>query len=341
MGYTVATIGALVANGAEVHVIHWDKKKLTPYRADQCPGVFFYPRSLYGVKEMRSLLDSLNPVLIVVSGWMDEGYLAVAKTARSLRLPVVTCLDNQWRGTARQWLAAFGGHVGYFSQYFSHAWVSGVLQFEYARRIGFSVDHIVFDFYSGDQASFSSAYRRVRDSKFANYPKIFLFVGRLEKVKGIDLLVDAWRMLRRDRNGWDLCLVGNGSLESSLRSEQSLSVLPFMQPKEVVTLVEKAGCFVLPSRREPWGVVLHEFAAGGLPLIATDVVGAAKQFLIPGFNGLLVKPNDVEALALAMKAMMECRDPDLAMMGDRSNQLSMRITPETSAANLLSVRERV
>jgi glycosyltransferase involved in cell wall biosynthesis len=85
--------------------------------------------------------------------------------------------------------------------------------------------------------------------------------------------------------------------------------------------------------------VVHEFAAAGIPLILSDVVGSASTFLIPGLNGYSFMSNDAAGLADKMKYIINSSNDQLFAMSTVSHQLSQRITPQTSAANILSIKE--
>lgn len=337
MGYTMATIEALVKRGAEVHIVYRDHKKLTPYQAPESPNVYMYQRSKMDTKNILHLANELSPVISVVSGWKDKGYMAVAGQLRSHGNIVVTGLDGQWRGTLRQYVAALLGLIGYFSRYYTHAWVAGAYQFEYARRLGFNKNKIIFDLYSADLGLFTNAFKRSLALKKDKYPRRFLFVGRLEPIKGLDVLINAWQSLCRNRDDWELHLIGNGSLKASLQAIAGVYVKDFLPPDLLAEEVAKSGCFILPSRAEPWGVVVHEFAAAGMPLIISDVVGAASTFLIPGLNGYSFKANDADELAEQMFKIINTCDAELREMSLESHKLSTRISPDTSAANLLSI----
>lgn len=340
MGYTMATITALVERGAEVHVVHWDHKKLTPYQAPKLPNVYMYERSAMSVEDITRLTQELAPAITVVSGWQDKGYMAVARWLRSQGCIVVTGFDDQWHGTLRQYVAAALGFFGYFSRHYSHAWVSGVYQYEYARRLGFDKGRIIYDLYSADQSLFPKAFQSSFETKQRNYPHRFLFVGRFEAIKGLDTLFSAWQSLDQKRRDWELHLIGNGSLKTTLQGTPGVIVKDFMQPDKLVNEIADAGCFILPSRGEPWGVVVHEFAAAGMPLVLSDVVGAASTFLVSGLNGYSFKANDAAALAERMQKMIDYSDDELLAMSVASHRLSERITPHTSAANLLSIVDR-
>ena len=341
MGYTMATIRALAEQGGEVHVVHWDHKKLTPYQAPSLPKVHMYKRSETDVVAMNRLAEELSPEITVVSGWMDKSYMKVAKRLRARGKIVVMGLDNQWEGTLRQHVAAAMGRGRFFSRYYTHAWVPGPYQFEYARRLGFCKKRIIYDLYSADVDLFQRAYESGLQAKQQSYPRRFLFVGRFEPVKGLTTLLGGWQALGESKRDWKLHLIGNGSLKQALQAKPGLLIDDFMSAEQLLAEISHAGCFILPSFSEPWGVVVHEFAAAGLPLITSDEVGAASSFLIPGVNGYSFKTNNADELTRRMQQIIESTDQELMAMAKVSHQLSNRITPQTSAANLLSLTELV
>jgi len=337
MGYTMSTIRELAEHGNEVHVVHWDHKKQTPYIIPDLPNVFLYARSKLSVEQINKLAKTIAPKVTVVSGWMDEGYMRAAKQLRIDGLTVVVGFDDQWHGTLKQYLAITLGWLGYFSKFYSHAWVPGLYQFEYARRLGFDKKNIVNDLYSADLRLYNQAYNETIKNKLYNYPHRFLFVGRLEPVKGLNALLKAWQELGAKKGNWELHLIGNGSLKAQLEAASGVVVKDFMQPEQLMHEAANAGCFLLPSRVEPWGVVVHEFAAAGLPLVLSNGVGAASTFLISGLNGYSFKVDDATALANRLHQIINMTDQELHAMAVSSHALSQRIKPETSAANLLSL----
>jgi len=337
MGYTMATIKALVEHGAEVHVVHWDHKKLTPYQAPEWPNVYMYKRSSMTVNDIFHLAQELSPAITVVSGWQDKGYMSVARRLCSKGRPVVTGFDGQWRGTLWQHFAATLGIMGFFTRHYSYAWVAGVYQYEYARRLGFNKKSIIYDLYSADVSLWQKTYQDNRHKKESHYPHRFLFVGRFEAIKGLDILLEAWQSLGQSKCDWQLHLIGNGSLKAQLHAASGVIIKDFKQPDHLVNEINDAGCFILPSISEPWGVVVHEFAAAGVPLILSDTVGSASSFLIPGLNGYSFNARDPHALAKRMRQIIDSSDEELLSMSVASHQLSQRITPQTSAANLLSI----
>lgn len=337
MGYTMATIHALLKTGVEIHVVHWDVKKQTPYRMPGYKNLYKYPRSTQNLDSLKLLAKKIDPEITVVSGWQDKTYLGVSLELRQHGHIVVSGFDDQWHGRLRQYIAATLGCFGFFSRYFSHAWVSGVYQYEYARKLGFKKQEIIYDLYSADLSLFHSAYQLSFTKKSSHYPHRFLFVGRFELIKGLEILLAAWKELGIWRRDWELHLIGNGSLKEKLTATPGIIINNFMQPDKLINEIPTAGCFILPSYGEPWGVVVHEFAAAGLPLILSDTVGASSKFMINGLNGFRFKNGDSKELLDCMRQIIEMNDEELVKMSMASHMLSSRITPETSAANLLGI----
>lgn len=338
MGYTTATIQALVEHGDDVSLVYWDKNKLTPISVTLPPAVNALPRSEMTVRSMVRLAEEFNPELIVVSGWMDKGYLLAVAILKMRGFRVITGLDQQWFGGTKQQILRILGGLGLLRVFFSGAWVCGAYQYEFARKLGIKKQDIAFDLYSADVREITTR----RAESFAREvqtedSKKFVFVGRLEEVKGLRILADAWRKVWSAELNWTLQLIGAGSLEDELSEIDGVELLGFMQPNQLFEKLSSASCFVLPSLREPWGVVVHEFVAMGKPVILSDVVGASSTFMIDGCNGYQVHAGDADGLAEALLSLINASERELAKMGAMSEVLAQRITPEISAASLRSL----
>ena len=147
-------------------------------------------------------------------------------------------------------------------------------------------------------------------------------------------MLEAWDSLKSDREDWDLCLIGGHKIK---RKYAGIIAKDFIQPDNLIKEFTEVGCFVLPSRLEPWGVAVHEAAIAGLPMVLSDNVGSSSTFLINGWNGYSFKFNDTKQLARCMFKIIKAPLLRLQEMGKRSNEMSKRITPETSASNLISI----
>jgi glycosyltransferase involved in cell wall biosynthesis len=152
-----------------------------------------------------------------------------------------------------------------------------------------------------------------------------LFVGQFEERKGLTYLLDAFAAL--DEPTARLRLVGNGSLEAEVArraaTDSRLEVVGYLPQDALPGVLGTARCLVLPSittalDKEPWGLVVNEAMHAGVPVIATDGVGAAAGGLVEhDRNGLVVPERDVPALATALRRLTS--DPALAAtMGERA-----------------------
>jgi glycosyltransferase involved in cell wall biosynthesis len=136
---------------------------------------------------------------------------------------------------------------------------------------------------------------------------LLLFVGRLEREKGIETLLDAWR--RADLGPTArLVLAGEGPLRPR-HDDPSIRALGHVPRGDLPALYAAADALVLPSIPtatflEPWGLVVNEAMHQGTPAIATDAVGAVAGGLVrDGRNGLVAPAGDAEALATRIRAL--------------------------------------
>lgn len=337
MGYQIPVFKELTGKyGAKLHVVHWDHKKRTPYYPPNLENVVYYKRSEYSKKQLIELAISVKPDLVYVSGWMDNYYLHVCRHLKRKGIPVIAGSDTQWNGNLRQ-LVATAIFPFTIKKCFSHIWVAGPYQYEYARKLAFKKQEIIFNCLSADISLFNRAFKTSEKTKNQKYPHRFLYIGRFENIKGIDLLIQAWDNLKAERKGWELCFIGNGPLKSDLIEKSDIILKDFMQPEKLIPEIENSGCFILPSRKEPWGLVLHEFSAAGLPIICSDVCGAAPVFVTPKYNGFIFNSNVVYSLENKMRKIINSSDQELNIMSKNSHEIGQRITPEIVAASLLSV----
>ncbi len=337
MGYQIPIFKEYVEKyHADVHVVHWDHKKLTPYNPPKLENVTYYKRSEYTKHELIKLARNLAPDIAFISGWQDKHYLSVARYLRNERVPVVAGFDDQWKSSFRQRVASL---IFPFTmkKYFSHSWVAGPYQYEYARRMGFKKHEIIFSLLSGNTPLFNKGIKYL-EIKAKDYPKTFLYVGNFRSIKGTDILVDAFKKYRIKYDGnWELICIGNGDLRYLLENVSGIEVIDFTPQDKLVEITKRAGVFVLPSRFDQWGVVVHEFASAGMPLILSENVGASPTFLIEKFNGLGSKNNSSESLAKAMYVISNKSDSELIEMSKNSFLLSKKINPEIAAASFLSI----
>ena len=212
------------------------------------------------------------PDVVFTVGWHNslcrEAALKYSKL-QTLNSKLICCFDMPWEWRLRKVAARFV--LWRYLRQFDAAFVPGVSAARYARWLGFAEAKVF-------RGLFATNTRRFEGQRKGGGG--FLYVGREVPEKGIDVLQDAHERYRAQGGKWSLKIV-NG-----------------VSPDELGAVYADADCFVLASRWEPWGVVLVEAAAAGLPIICTDKCGARHE--VVNGNGLVVKAGDVDAMAEAM-----------------------------------------
>lgn len=136
---------------------------------------------------------------------------------------------------------------------------------------------------------------------------LFLYVGRLEPHKGLQELLDAFRQLQASGKPARLLVVGSGSLLDSLQREAAANVVCSgrLAGERLLEAYAAADALVLPSRFEPWGLVVNEAMAAGLPVVVSERVGCTDDLVIEGETGLVVPAENPAALAQALQQLLE------------------------------------
>jgi glycosyltransferase involved in cell wall biosynthesis len=163
-------------------------------------------------------------------------------------------------------------------------------------------------------------------------PVRFLFAGRLESAKGVATLLDAWNIVPP---GSRLTIAGNGTLAERLgervsRTLAGVDVVGHLDRDALARAYADADVFVFPSVSDPWGLVVNEAMAAGLPIVASSAPGAVDDLVIQGENGIVVAPHDVAGFARAIVGLAGDRERRLAM-GRASVERIARFTPEAWA----------
>jgi len=168
----------------------------------------------------------------------------------------------------------------------------------------------------------------------------FLVSSRFIERKNLHRLIDAYADYRESfqcpvvsvqpeadqESPWDLVLLGTGDGREELEryvKEMGIEGVVFPGFQQIDTLPKwyaSAGAFVHPALEEPWGLVINEAMASGLPVICSRTTGAA-ELIEDGLNGFLFDPRDTRSLSLLLQRMAGLPPAQLALMGENSSRL--------------------
>jgi glycosyltransferase involved in cell wall biosynthesis len=231
---------------------------------------------------------------------------------------------------------------------FHAAIAGGKRQIAYLRDLGFAQSRIasLYDVVDNEYFARQAAEQRRQTSTAALHlpSHYFLSVGRLAPEKNVDGLIRAFALYRKRGGTWSLVLVGDGPLASSLQQQVSEAGLHdsviFAGLKDTRTMMPYyafAGCFMLPSWREPWGLVANEAMSAGLPLIVSNRCGCSDDLLEDGANGYVFDPDQNEQLAGLMSTISGFDAGQRLRMGEKSKEIIARYSLATWAAEVVRI----
>jgi glycosyltransferase involved in cell wall biosynthesis len=288
---------------------------------------------------LRRVLREFAPDVVVAGGWNQPAFWQAARHARRHNVPLLVWVESTLEdarldaGVASRVRHAFVRRAAGFI-------VPGKASRAYVRSLGVPENAIFIAPNAVDLEIFSTGVREAHANREALRREldlkgtVVLYVGRFAPEKGLDVLLDAARGAT-----WSVVLLGEGFLREELErsAPSNVTVGPYVPREALVPWFAAADIFVLPSRSEPWGMVLNEAAAAGLPIVATDHVGAAPD-LVDG-NGSIVSTGDVAELRAAIEHLAndtEARE----RAGRRSLELSETFTPERWAQAVAAAATR-
>lgn len=333
-GFARASFGALCDQGAELLLVHRSATADAPFDDERLGlGVEStrWSDAPPAASALRQQLERFAPDALLVCSWDVGAYRRVASAMRGRTLRILS-MDNPWLGSVKQW----GGRVVapmVIRPAYDAAFLPGERQAAFAHRLGFGDDRILWGVNTCDHRAFAA----VASQRACNPPpRAFLFAGRLVVEKGVDVLADAYRRYRsRTSDPWPLLVCGTGPLEAHLAHAPGVELLGFVQPEWLPAVFGRAGCLVLPSRFEPWGMVIHEATSAGMAVVCSTACGASTRLVVDGYNGEVVPPGNAVRLGDAMVRVSSAADGDRVLMGRRSAELAAQFTPDRWARYLL------
>jgi glycosyltransferase involved in cell wall biosynthesis len=337
-GYVQAGLRALLASGdVELFVVQLSEQvnaQTDLFSDKRCEFIRLHELPRDDMRWLGKALD-FAPSLAIVTGVRDPRYLKAAGQLHRHGTLVVWADDRVLRSPPRDIYQMFLGRVIRLWRDYDAAFVPGHKAAEYAHFIGFPKGRIFQGLYTCD----TGLYRPIGSQRHANahdklWPKVFLFVGQFIERKGLDILLGAYRRYRSMcHSPWELWCVGAGHLRPMLEAQAGVQVLGFLSPQDCAQAMARSGFLLLPSRWDHWGVVIHEAACAGLPIIASRKCYATVELVQDGYNGFTFPAGDVDYLA---RLLLICADDQRArQMGVNSLRLSFRFDPQLFAQQVL------
>jgi glycosyltransferase involved in cell wall biosynthesis len=306
------------------------KKGLEPY--------FLNPTILYK-------LMKYSPSVIIVSGYYNPSSLLAMLYAKCFyRRIILWCESNKYEQRLNYPLTE--AYKRWFVRNCTEYIVPGKASFEYLLSLRAAVEKIWIAPNAVDNDYFRQACDKYRETKEAfkkakGYSeKIILYVGRLIDRKGILDLLKAFQILSREQLDLGLLLVGSGEGEKRYKNFCKTNNIKnvffegFVHQEELPAYYAASDVFVLPTHSDPWGLVLNEAMVCKLPIISSDVAGAAYDLIINGENGYRYEKGNIGELIETLKKVL---NSDRKSMGMKSYEIIQNFSPQRCAAGFLQV----
>ena len=329
--YWISCLRELKNQGNEIFIVAYSFSEIAPFEIESLEDIGeILDRSLISKKDILNKIKKFNPDAIIVSGWKDNLYLNICRYFKKNKTQIILTFDTQLdagfnskflRGRLVVKFIIFLLKI-YLKGAISRVWVPGQRQIKFAKALGFRDKNCWDGLYSCDLQKFSKISIIKNDTKFKIKEKTFLFVGRYVNEKGLDLLVDAYSHYKLNKeNPWKLICAGGGTFPVDTKI-LNIENKGFIQPKYLNDLLLNSSALILPSRYEPWGVIVHEAAAAGLPIIISDACGSSDHLVKDGYNGYIFSSGDYISLAYKMRLLSNQSDEEIRVMGLNSKELS-------------------
>jgi len=259
---------------------------------------------------LARILNERQPDVVISSGYAEAHLLRIMLGYRNLNPTSLLILwsESTAMDRSRVWLKE--AIKSLFVSAFDGAIVAGRPHASYLERLGMPADKIQIAGNCVDNEFFSVRTDALRQNGNtvlgSGLPRaFFLFVGRMISEKNVSGLIEAYRRYRRfdASSPLELVLVGAGPEETSLRRQVDEARIPGVrfagqrQADELPEFYARARCLILPSVSEPWGLVVNEAMASGIPVLASNQCGCVADLLRDGVNGFVFDPEDHDHLA--------------------------------------------
>jgi glycosyltransferase involved in cell wall biosynthesis len=295
---------------------------------------------------LRSLIRSvrrLKPDLVILPGyekleyWGLLAYCVLTGTKRAVFCDS-TARDRRsvpWRTAAKRLF--FSQCDGYFAY--------GVRAREYLLGLGAKASNIYFRCQAAalpHSYSPELAYRARLAARRNNSNAEFLYVGRLSAEKDLSTLLHAFDQLCQRLPSAELTIVGVGpedknlrELQATLSSRERVRLVGAESITQIAERLTRVLALVLPSRSEPWGLVVNEALSFGCPVVISDACGCVPELVNAGMTGLTFRAGDERDLVSAMEEVHRFTTRNEEGVANACIALMQQFTPATAAGQIV------
>lgn len=293
-GYTIACWKEL-AKFTELNLSIVSPASEYPYSPEllqQLPLTILEKNKINNQQLVAEYVVEKKPDIVVIPGWAYKSFSRLIQHPKLKKTKFIMALDTAWEASLRQLVARF--KLKNLIKRIDAVVVAGERGRVFARYIGVRPENIYTSLYGIDYEAFRRAVQMRQ--KGAAWPRSFVYFGRYEPIKGIAVLLEAYRRYREKvENPWGLSCYGLGSMSTMMSIVEGVQVNKFVQPPALPSMLSEHGVALFPSLREPWGVALAEAVATEMPVIVSQAMSSGVDLVRHMHNGLVLPAGNVAA----------------------------------------------
>lgn len=299
------------------------------------------------IKALFKTFNEFQPTILNVTGYFDYAQVALMVYARMKGVKVVLSSESSLmdhnrspiKEKIKSWIVGNANAFFCFGKSSADYLLSlGVKESQIAVKHAAVIDEDIV------RANFDKAKSAAVQDPSSQTKRQFVYVGRLAEEKNLEMLIEAFKSLKEKTAGadWNLLFVGDGPARKNLE----LLSGDYLQNKSIIFAgghpwykvpdwLAQSDVLILPSKSEPWGLVVNEAMVCGMPVIVSEKCGCAEDLVKDNINGFTFSPDNKSQLENAMQFF--AKHPEkIRPMGEASLVLIKPFSSKTVAKDMVA-----
>jgi glycosyltransferase involved in cell wall biosynthesis len=297
---------------------------------------------VFYIKKVWNILNKEKPKLVYTGGYFHIAYWIALLWSKFYNAKVIVEMDSN----------KFDHKRVFWKEWIKKLYISscnlgityGKLSKEYLIDLGMPSEKIVIKPNVSSKVLFNTDSNN-KPTIFEDNKKYFIYVGRFAEEKNLIRLLEAFKISTVNNKDWCLVLVGSGPDEIKLKDYinahqiQNVIFTGFVDKNDLKNYYINSDVFILPSIKEPWGLVANEAMMCGLPVMISKQCGCSYDLV--DHNGYIFDPFDLDDMTEKMSIFINYTSKDDIKMKNKSIEIIDKFTPTNAADNIIEAIKKL